>query len=79
MEWITAIFSALSTIATNFGTFLVAIFQSIVALFFTPGVGEASGELTFLGVILLISVVATLIFWAFRLIVSLVGRIGGKR
>lgn len=77
--FVTALFDVMSTIATAFGPFLGAVFSGIVSLFWTQGTGEAAGSITFFGVILLISVVATVVYWAFRLIMSLVNRIGSRR
>lgn len=77
--FVTALFDIMTSIATSFGPFLAAVFTGIVSLFWTPGNGSDPGSITFFGVILLISVVATVVYWAFRLITSLVSRIGSKR
>lgn len=79
-NWISAIFDAMGSIATNFGTFLSNLFQGIVNLFYQPGATEgAAGSITFLGVLLLIAVVGSLVFWGFRFISGLIGRIGKNK
>ena len=76
---IDAIMSTLSTIVENFGNVLGKVFSGVTSIFYTPGVGEAAGQLTFLGIILLISVGASLVYWGFKLITSLISRVGGKK
>ena len=76
---IDAIMSTLSTIVENFGNVLGKVFNGVTSIFYTPGASGAAGELTFLGIILLISVGASLVYWAFKLITSLISKVGGKR
>ena len=76
---IEAIMSTLSSVVESFGGVLGKVFTGITSIFYTPGVGEAAGQLTFLGIILLISVGASLVYWGFKLITSLISRVGGKR
>ena len=76
---IDAIMTTLSTIVENFGNVLGKVFNGVTSIFYTPGASGAAGELTFLGIILLISVGASLVYWAFKLITSLISKVGGKR
>ena len=76
---IDAIMSTLSTIVENFGNVLGKVFNGVTSIFYTAGAEGASGQLTFLGIILLISVGASLVYWAFKLITSLISKVGGKK
>ena len=76
---IDAIMSTLSTIVENFGNVLGKVFNGVTSIFYTAGAEGGSGQLTFLGIILLISVGASLVYWGFRLITSLISKVGGKR
>ena len=76
---IDAIMTTLSTIVENFGNVLGKVFNGVTSIFYTAGSEGGSGQLTFLGIILLISVGASLVYWAFKLITSLISKVGGKR
>ncbi len=76
---IDAIMSTLSTIVENFGNVLGKVFNGVTSIFYTAGAEGGQGQLTFLGIILLISVGASLVYWAFKLITSLISKVGGKR
>ena len=76
---IDAIMSTLSTIVENFGNVLGKVFNGVTSIFYTAGASDGLGQLTFLGIILLISVGASLVYWAFKLITSLISKVGGKR
>ena len=76
---IDAILGTLSTIVENFGNVLGKVFNGVTSIFYTAGAESGSGQLTFLGIILLISVGASLVYWAFKLITSLISKVGGKR
>ena len=76
---IDAIMGTLSTIVENFGNVLGKVFNGVTSIFYTAGAEGGSGQLTFLGIILLISVGASLVYWGFRLITSLISKVGGKR
>lgn len=76
---IDAIMSTLSTIVENFGNVLGKVFNGVTSIFYTAGADGGQGQLTFLGIILLISVGASLVYWAFKLITSLISKVGGKR
>ncbi len=75
---IDAIMSTLSTIVENFGNVLGKVFNGITSIFYTQG-AEGQGQLTFLGIILLIGVGASLVYWGFKLIQSLIGKLGNKK
>lgn len=61
---VNAIIEALSAA----GDWFVSMFNSLVALFWVDGVGEAAGHLTFVGVLALIGVSIGLVFGLVRLI-----------
>lgn len=75
---IDAIMGTLSTIVENFGNVLAKVFSGVTSIFYTQA-AEGQGQLTFLGIILLISVGASLVYWGFKLITSLISRVGGKK
>lgn len=66
----------LSSIVESFGGVLGKVFTGITSIFYTADNG---GQLTFLGIILLISVGASLVYWGFKLIQSLISKVGGKK
>ena len=76
---IDAIMGTLSTIVENFGNVLGKVFNGVTSIFYTAGAEGGSGQLTFLGIILLISAGASLVYWAFKLITSLISKVGGKK
>ena len=67
--------STLSSVVESFGGVLGKVFTGITSIFY---IGE-TGQLSFLGIILLISVGASLVYWGFKLITSLISRVGGKK
>lgn len=69
---ISAIFTQLSSIATSFVTLLVSLFQNVVTLFWTEGVGDDPGELTVIGTFMLIGIATGLVIWAFHFIKNMV-------
>lgn len=71
-EYVTTIFDTLGEIAEGFGSLVADLFQSAVNLLWTPGVGEEPGQLTIVGVFMLIGVSVGLFMWAFRYIKGLV-------
>ena len=75
---IEAIMSTLSTIVESFGGVLGKVFNGVTSIFYTQA-AEGQGQLTFLGIILLISVGASLVYWGFKLITSLISKVGGKK
>ena len=73
-----AIMSTLSSVVESFGGVLGKVFTGITSIFYTQA-AEGQGKLTFLGIILLISVGASLVYWGFKLITSLISKVGGKK
>lgn len=69
---VSAIFQALTDIATSFVSTLTSVFQNVVALIWTPGTGSDPGSLTVLGTLLLIAMGTGLVLWAFYFIRSLI-------
>lgn len=80
MNIIDAIFDALSGIGSGFGNLLGSIFNGVGEIFFTPST-TADGEatLTFVGVLLLIGVASSLVFWAFNFIKGLITNTGKRK
>lgn len=72
---IEAIMSTLSSVVESFGGVLGKVFTGITSIFYDA----TGGQLTFLGIILLISVGASLVYWGFKLIQSLISKVGGKK
>ena len=71
-----AIMDTLSSIVESFGGVLGKVFTGITSIFYNA---DGGGQLTFLGIILLISVGASLVYWGFKLIQSLISKVGGKK
>lgn len=69
---IAAFFEELGSIASSFVTFLTGLFQSVVALFWTPGTGSDPGQLTVLGTFVLIGIATGLVMWAFYFIKNMI-------
>ena len=76
---IEAIMTTLSSVVESFGGVLGKVFTGITSIFYTPAAEGTGGQLTFLGIILLISVGASLVYWGFKLIQSLISKVGGKK
>lgn len=72
MGIVTSIFETLGQIAGEFGGLVVDLFEAAISLFYTAGEGGQGGQLTVLGVLLLISVASGLFIWAFGYIRRLV-------
>lgn len=72
MAILQAIFEALATIASNFVTLLTSVFQSVANMIWTPGTGNDPGQLTVLGIFLLIGAGTGLVIFAFNFIRSLI-------
>lgn len=72
MGFVSEIFETLGSIVSSFVTMLVSLFESVVDIFYTPGTGEAPGELTIVGVLMLIGLGTGLVIWAFSYIRRLI-------
>lgn len=70
-----AIMDTLTSIVTSFGGVLSKVFTSITSIFYDA----TANELTFLGIILLVGVGASLVYWGFKLIQGLLSKVGGKK
>lgn len=67
------IFQTIQTAITQFMATLTAAINGIVSLFWTAPVGDSgTGELTFLGTIMLIGAGVGLVYWAFYFIRNLI-------
>lgn len=62
--------AAFTEVWTEVMTFFVTIFQNISGIFWTPGVGEEPGKLTFVGIMAIIMAGVALILLVFNLIRS---------
>ena len=62
--------AAFTEVWTEVMTFFVTIFQEISGIFWTPGVGEEPGKLTFVGIMAIIMAGVALILLVFNLIRS---------
>lgn len=62
--------AAFTEVWTEVMTFFVTIFQKISGIFWTPGVGEEPGKLTFVGIMAIIMAGVALILLVFNLIRS---------
>ena len=68
-----AIMDTLTSIVQSFGGVLSKVFSSITSIFYD------GTDLTFLGIILLVGVGASLVYWGFKLIQGLLSKVGGKK
>lgn len=70
---VSAIFTALTSGAQNFITFLTNVFQNVISIFYTAPTGsETTGSLTDMGVLLITAVSLSFVFFAIRWITKLV-------
>lgn len=69
---VSAIFSAISEIVTDFISVLGSLFTGVAGLIYTPGEGNAAGQLTVLGTLMLIALATGLVLWGFYFIRSLI-------
>jgi len=69
---IASILDALVTIGSSVTDWLVQIFNSIVAIFYTAGVDGAEGSLTLIGVFALIALVLGVVFVVIKWISSFI-------
>lgn len=69
---ISALFTELTNIASAFVTFLAGLFEDVVSIFWTAGVGENPGSLTFVGTLMLIAIATGLVMWALYFIKNLI-------
>lgn len=65
-----SIWETMTGIATGFIELLSTIFNGLIALFWTPGTGEAAGEFTFLGILVLIGTVTPLVFYGLTMLIG---------
>lgn len=79
MDVLNSILSAISDVLTQMWTLLGDVFSGVVQIFYTPGTGEAAGELTFLGEVIAFvggaSLAAVAIYVIYRLIRSAISRV----
>lgn len=79
MDVLNSILSAISDVLTQLWSLLGDVFSGVVQIFYTPGVGEAAGELTFLGEVIAFvggaSLAAVAIYVIYRLIRSAISSV----
>lgn len=90
MDAVNAIFDVLGEAGTAIGEFLASAFNAVVGIFYTPGtaavLGDSgqvvtaatNGQISFLGVVLLISLAFAVLWYCFHFIVRLVKGIRAK-
>lgn len=74
MDLIQQIFATIGQAITSFTTALTNAVQGVSGLFYTPGTEGGAGQMTFLGVLLLIGAGVGLVYFAVRWIAKLVRR-----
>ena len=72
VNFVSEIFETLGGIVSSFVTMLVSLFDSVVDIFYTPGTDGGAGELTIVGVLMLIGLGTGLVIWAFSYIRRLI-------
>lgn len=73
------ILNTLGSIAEGVGPLLAQVFNGVVGIFYTAPTGDkGTGDLTFIGVLMLIGVAFTLVFYAFNFIRGLITRISRR-
>lgn len=73
-DLVTTIFAVITQAVTSFVSSLGAALNGMTSLFYTAPSGSGSGQMTFLGTLLLIAAGIGIVYWAFRLIRALVRR-----
>ena len=70
---VSAIFSELTNIVTGFVNLLVSLFGSVVDIFWSaPTTESGTGSLTMVGILMLIALGTSLVFWAIGFIRRLI-------
>lgn len=69
------ILDGISTSITGIGTFFVNGFNAVAPIFYTPGVGEAPGELTFVGWLVVLAIGAGVVSSLLSMVFGLLGKI----
>lgn len=65
---VTEIFDTITNIITSFLGTLTSSFTEIVKVFYTAGVGDSAGQLTFIGILALLGVGVGLVWTIFGLV-----------
>lgn len=70
---LSSIFSNLTTAGTSFVTFLTAILNNVVSIFYTaPSGSETTGSLTDIGILVIVGVATSFVFFAIRMLTRLI-------
>lgn len=69
---ISEIFEAVGDVITNFASILGSGFQSLLAIFWDSTANSGAGGLTLVGTLSLIGMGIGIVYWAFRLVRSLI-------
>ena len=67
MDIISVIFGVITSAITNFITSMTAALSGVTSLFYVEAEGTDPAHMTFLGVLLLITVGVAIVYWAFLL------------
>lgn len=69
---ITQIFNTLTTSGQSFLTFLTGLLNNVISIFYTAGESGASGSLTDIGILTLVGVATSFVFFGLRWITKLI-------
>lgn len=70
---LSAIFSTLTTAGQSFITFLTALLNNVVSIFYTaPSGSETTGSLTDIGILVIVGVATSFVFFCIRWLTKLV-------
>lgn len=66
------IFSTLTSAGQSFLTFLTALLNNVVSIFYTAGSGSTAGSLTDIGILTIVGVATSFVFFGLRFIRNLI-------
>lgn len=66
------IFSTLTTAGGSFITFLTTLLNNVVSIFYTAGESGATGSLTDIGILTIVGVATSFVFFALRWLTRLI-------
>lgn len=69
---LTQIFDTLTTSGASFITFLTSLLNNVVAIFYKAGEGGAAGSLTDIGILTIVGVATSFVFFALRWFTKLI-------
>lgn len=69
---LSVIFTNLTTAGQTFITFLTSLLNNVVSIFYTAGADGAAGSLTDIGILVIVGVASSFVFFAIRWITRLI-------